>query len=98
MRLKDLGKEKIRRAKAQLELNVAAAVKDTKNASTNPSPTKGGCGGESPSFIQFRTDFQEEGAGGFADRSPAGSPPFIKSLSLVPVADTLNFSGFICPC
>lgn len=51
MRMKDFGREKIRTAKAQLELNAAAAIKDTKNASTNPSPTKGGCGGESPSFI-----------------------------------------------
>lgn len=61
--MKDFGREKIRAAKAQLELNVAAAIKDTKNASTNPSPSKGGCGGESPSFIHFKTDFQEEGAG-----------------------------------
>lgn len=61
--MKDLGREKIRAAKAQLELNVAAAVKETKNASTNPSPAKGGCGGGSPSFIQFKTDFQERGAG-----------------------------------
>lgn len=62
MRMKDFGREKIRAAKAQLELNVAPAIKDTKNASTNPSPSKGGCGGESPSFIHFKTDFQEEGA------------------------------------
>lgn len=63
MRLKDLGREKRRRAKAQVELNVAAAVKDTKKASTDPSPAKGGCGGESPSFIQFKTVVQEKGAG-----------------------------------
>lgn len=63
MRMKDLGRENIRTAKAQLELNAAAAVKDTKNASTNPSPTKGGCGRESPSFIRFKTDFQGKGAG-----------------------------------
>lgn len=61
--MKDFGREKIRTAKAQLELDVTAAIKETKNASTNPSPTKGECGGESPSFIQFKTDFQEKGAG-----------------------------------
>lgn len=61
MKMKDFGREK-RTAKAQLEYNVVAAVKDTKNASTNPSPTKGGCEGESASFIQLKTDFQEKGA------------------------------------
>lgn len=42
MRLKDFGREKIRTAKAQLELDVAAAVKDKKKASTTPSPAKEG--------------------------------------------------------
>lgn len=95
--MKDFGREKTRTAKAQLELNVAAAIKDTKNASTNPSPSKGGFGEESPSFIPFKTDFQEKGAGVLlTDHGLV----FQLLLNLSPwyLLQTLSFSAFICPC
>lgn len=45
-----LCREKIRRAKAQLELNLAIAVKDNNNVSVNILATKGGLR-DSRSFI-----------------------------------------------